>query len=320
MESRDAGYSIKGNGELVLVTGGAGFIGSHVVERLLKEDYKVRVLDNLCQGFKEWVPVGHPNLESFIEGDITNFETCKKAMEGVVGVFHLAAMSKVLPSLLDPNMIDFCTEQNVNGTLNVLKAAKAAGTVRKVVYSASSTFYGLHPVPHVETMTPYCQTPYALTKYVGEQYMEVFDRVYDLPTVSIRYFQVYGPRQPTKGTYAVVAGIFIDQMVNGQSLTIHGDGSQTRDFVHVRDVAEANVRAFCVPEARRMTINCGTGKMNSIKELADIISPIQTHTPARPIDLKATLADTTKCQKILKWVPEITFYEGIDELLKLAKK
>lgn len=303
-------------GELVLVTGGAGFIGSHVCEALLGRGYRVRVLDNLSLGRREWVP-SDANLE-FIRGDICDVEACRAACGGVEGVFHLAAMSKVAPSVGDPSMVQYCTEQNVLGTLNVLDAARAAG-VKKVVYSASSTYYGNRPPPHREDMPPDCLNPYALTKYAGEQYCELFDKMYDLPAVSLRYFQVCGPRQPTDGPYAVVAGIFIEQKRRGVPLTIHGDGSQRRDFVHVRDVAEANVRAY-ESGARRMVINVGTGVSHSIKELADMISDDQVSgLPRRGGDSDATLADTSRCEEMLGWRPSIKFGDMVDEMLAAGR-
>lgn len=296
----------------VLVTGGAGFIGSHLCELLLERGYSVRVIDNLSLGNRKWLPV---DVE-FLEGDICNLRDCEDAIKGVEGVFHLAAMSKVAPSLSDPNMLNFCTDQNVIGTLNILSAARDSQIkIKKVVYSASSTVYGDTPPPHLEDMLPNCLTPYALTKYVGEQYCKLFDRLHDLPTVSLRYFQVCGPRQPNTGPYAVVAGIFIQQMKAGSPLTIHGDGSQQRDFVHVRDIAEANIRAF-EGDARGTVINIGMGESYSIKELADLISSNQiVGLPRRRADSDCTLADLSRCKQALNWTPQITFREIVDEMM-----
>ena len=258
----------------MLVTGGAGFIGSHVCEELLNRGYQVRVVDNLVTGQKKFLPEDS-NLE-FIQGDITDYDICDSVCEGVTAVFHLAAMSKVLPSLANLDMIDYCTTNNVVGTQNILKAAKMHH-VEKLVYSASSTYYGNTLPPHNENMLPACQTPYALTKYIGEQYCSLFDSLYGLDTISLRYFQVCGPRQPTNGQYAVVTGIFLRQKMQGQPLTIHGDGSQKRDFVHVKDVALANIKAY-ESDAHNLVVNIGTGKSYSIKELADLISPHQVFT------------------------------------------
>ena len=222
---------------LVLVTGGAGFIGSHLVEGLLAKGYRVRVLDSLIYGRREWVP---PEAE-FLKGDVADLATCREAMAGVAGVFHLAAMSRVIPSF---DTIETCTRDNVLGTQNVLIAAREAG-VRKIVYSGSSTFYGNQPAPHREYETPSeFLNIYGLTKQVGEQYCLLFDRHFGVPAVVLRYFNVYGPRQPQTGNYALVMGIFLRRWTDGNTLIIHGAGAQRRDFVHVRDVARANIMAF----------------------------------------------------------------------------
>jgi UDP-glucose 4-epimerase len=165
-------------------------------------------------------------------------------------------------------------------------------------------------------MLPACQTPYALTKYIGEQYCALFDSLYGLDTISLRYFQVCGPRQPTNGQYAVVTGIFLRQKVQGQRLTIHGDGSQKRDFVHVKDVALANIKAY-ESDAHNLVVNIGTGKSHSIKELADLISPYQMFIESkRKVDLIETRADTTLCQKLFNWSPKTSIYEIVQEMLR----
>ena len=183
-----------------LVTGGAGFIGSTLVNKL-KKNNEVVVIDNLTTGTN--VPEG----VEFIQGDVTDSSVYAKVGK-VDGIFHLAAMSKVLPSLGDPSMVDFCTHQNVMGTIQVLKFAASFEPPVKVVYSASSTYYGNNPVPNVETQLPDCQSPYALSKYVGELYCQLFSRLYNVPTVRLRYFMVFGPGEPSEGPYAVVTGIF----------------------------------------------------------------------------------------------------------------
>ncbi len=291
--------------ETMLVTGGAGFIGSHLVERLIQLGYKVRVLDNLSQGHREWV---HANAE-FVEGDIVDLSLCRKVSEGVTGVFHTAAMSKVAPSI---DKIEFCTEQNVIGTQNVLVAARDA-KVRKVVYSASSTYYGNQPPPQIESLLPECLNPYALSKYVGEQYCELFSRLYGLPTMGLRYFNVYGPRQPSVGAYALVLGIFLRQWKAGEPLTIHGSGEQRRDFIHVKDIVEANVAAFR-SKAEGTVVNVGSGTNISVKELADLISSKQILQPRRAGDAEITLADLQKTMRLLGWAPKIKFEDGIREL------
>jgi UDP-glucose 4-epimerase len=291
----------------VLVTGGAGFIGSHVAETLINHGYKVTVVDNLSQGKEEWVPL----RADFVVGDVTDLDMMRKLCAGQDGVFHLAAMSRVLPSLGGgPSSALFSAEQNITGTLNVLTAAAEAG-VKRVVYSASSTYYGSTPVPHHEDGPSGLATPYAVSKYVGELYCRQFSMMYNLPTVCLRYFQVYGPRCPKTGPYAMVSSIFIDQAKEGQPLTIHGDGSQRRDFVHVYDVATANRLAF---ESDFIgdyeVLNVGRGESFSIQELADLISPDQVHIEARAFDMKETLADVGRCFHRLAWVPGISFAKG----------
>ena len=296
-----------------LVTGGAGFIGSHVVDLLIEEGHEVTVVDNLSQGNQDWVN----EKVSFCIGDITDLELIRSLCKGKDAVFHLAAMSRVLPSLSGgPSACLFSAEQNIYGTINVLIAAAEAG-VKKVVYSASSTAYGNSKAPHYEGVFPDLITPYAASKFVGELYCRQFSKMYGLKSVSLRYFQVYGPRQPVSGEYATVAGIFLEQAKWGKPLTIHGDGSQRRDFVHVRDVAKANLLAF--EYEAHGTINVGTGVSHSIKELADLISSNQVFLPVRNFDMTETKADVKRCQRNLRWLPEIGFNQGIQELIDAAK-
>lgn len=292
-----------------LVTGGAGFIGSHVAELLLTRGYCVAIVDNLAYGKREWVPSG----AGFYEGDVTDLGLMREICSDFkpAAVFHLAAMSRVLPSINQgPESAIFSANQNIIGTLNVLTAA-AENRAEKVVYSASSTYYGQLPAPHTETDPIGAHTPYAVSKYVGELYCQRFSAMYDLPTVCLRYFQVYGPRCPSTGPYAMVSSIFIDQWKRGEALTIHGDGSQKRDFVHVYDVAKANLLAF---ERAGLgggeVLNVGRGESFSIKELADLISPNQVFTEARKFDMPETRADISKCFRFLDWVPSIKFVHG----------
>jgi nucleoside-diphosphate-sugar epimerase len=295
--------------ETMLVTGGAGFIGSHLTARLLQFGYKVRVLDNLSQGHREWVG---PAAE-FLEGDLTDQATCRRACEGITGIFHLAAMSKVAPSL---DQFEFCTEQNIIGTQNLLIAARDAH-VRKVVYSGSSTYYGNGAPPQAETALPNFLNPYAVSKYVGEQFCEIFTRLYGLPTVSLRYFNVYGERQPSAGAYGLVLGIFLDQHRRGEPLTVHGDGAQRRDFIHVSDVAEANVAAYRSDVAGTV-MNVGSGTNISIQEIADMISPDQKHLSRRAGDAEATLADIGRIKRLLGWEPKVAFREGLRQLMQAS--
>jgi len=294
---------------LILVTGGAGFIGSHLAEGLLACGYRVRVLDNLSQGKREWVPAG----AEFVGGDIANMADCARACAGVAGIFHLAAMSRVAPSL---GNIDGCTTPNVVGTQNILIAARDAG-VKRLVYSGSSTFYGNGRAPQQEDMDPEFLNFYSLTKYVGEEYCTLFDRLYGLSTAIVRYFNVYGPRQPETGAYALVIGIFLNRLAMGLPLVIHGDGSQRRDFIHVRDAVEATIRVF-ESDARAEVFNVGSGTNVSIKEIADIVSPRQEHGPRRAGDAEVTLADISRIQSRLGWKPKVSFEEGMRELIELT--
>ena len=298
----------------VLVTGGAGFIGSHVAELLLHRGYEVDVVDNLSQGYRDWVPDG----VRLIEGNILDLALMRKLCADKAGVFHLAAMSRVLPSIgAGPESVLFSADQNIKGTINVLIAA-AEAKVGKVVYSASSTYYGQTPAPHTEDGPLGAHTPYGLSKYIGELYCKQFSTMFDLPTVSLRYFQVYGPRCPKTGPYAMVSSIFIDQWKRGEPLTIQGDGRQRRDFVHVYDVANANVLAFEKPVGGGEVINVGCGESFSIKYLADLISDNQVFVPPRAFDIPETLADVSKCRRLLGWFPTVNFVGGTLALKKAA--
>jgi UDP-glucose 4-epimerase len=294
--------------ELVLVTGGAGFIGSHLVEALLRRGKRVRVLDDLSLGRREWVA----EAAEFLEGDIRDPDACRQACAGCAGVFHMAAMSRSAASLTN---IEVCTTANVVGTQNVLIAAKEAG-VRKVVYSGSSTYYGNRPAPHHEDLPGDFLNFYGLTKYAGEEYCLMFDRLYGLPCTVLRYFNVYGPRQPEEGVYALVLGIFLRRAAEGKPLLIHGTGEQSRDFVHVRDVAEANIAAYD-SEARGVRLNVGSGTAISVKEIADMISDRQEFGPRRVADAEITLADLTRIRELLAWEPTVSFRAGLKELSEL---
>jgi len=295
----------------LLVTGGAGFIGSHVAEALIAKGHRVRVMDNLVSGRREWVP----KQVEFVEADIADLDACRQAAKGCEGIFHMAAVSRVLPGF---ETILAYTRSNIIGTQNILIAAHEQ-KVRKVIYSGSSSYYGDQPFPHLEDITPPKPVSfYALTKQVGEDYCRMFDSAYNVPSVVLRYFNVYGPRQPQTGTYALVIGIFLKRHAMGEALLINGDGTQRRDFVHVRDVVRAQIMAYD-SDVRGATFNVGCGSNISVKQLADMISPKQEHRPSRPGDPQVTLADITRIQKILGWQPQISFQEGMDELVQLMR-
>lgn len=291
----------------VLVTGGAGFIGSHLCEGLLARGYQVRVLDSLIYGRREWVP----DACEFLEGDIRDLATCHRAAKDMDAVLHCAAMSRAAPS---QEAIEVCTGSNIVGTQNMLLAARDAGG-RRFIYSGSSTYYGNRTPPHRESDPSDLLNIYGLTKRVGEQYTLMFDQHFNLPSLVLRYFNVYGPRQPETGAYALVLGIFLKRKAEGKPLEIHGDGKQRRDFVHVRDVVAANIAAL-ESNVRGEVFNVGSGTSLSVQELADMISPDQVHTPARKNDSEATLADIAKIRDRLGWSPEISFAEGLKELLR----
>jgi nucleoside-diphosphate-sugar epimerase len=294
----------------VLVTGGAGFVGSHLVEACLKRGYEVRALDNLSLGKTGWVDA---NAE-LIEGDIRDFEVCKRAVQNCSGVFHLAAMSRSAASL---DNIDICTTNNIIGTQNILSAARDAG-VQKVVYSGSSTYYGNLPPPHREEMRPDYLNFYGLSKHVGEEYTLLFDRLYGLHGNVLRYFNVYGPRLSGEGQYALVMSIFFRLLKEGKPLTIHGSGQQARDFVHVRDVAQANILAF-ENAAHGRVYNVGSGVAVSVKELADSLSTNLVYEPRRAGDAEITLADISRIKDELGWTPQVSFADGLKELIEEAQ-
>jgi len=298
----------------LLVTGGAGFIGSHLCEGLLARGHQVRVLDNLAYGRRDYLPEG----VEFLQGDIRDPAACQAAAKGIDGIFHCAAMSRSGPS---QDQIEVCTQSNITGTQNMLLAARDAG-VKRFVYSGSSTFYGNRPVPHRESDPPDLLNIYGLTKKVGEDYCLLFSKNFDLDCVVLRYFSVYGPRQPQTGAYALVLGIFLNRRAEGQVLEIHGDGKQRRDFVHVRDVVAANILAYEQAQregVRGEVFNVGSGESLSVKELADLISPDQVHIQARKGDAAETLADISKIKARLGWSPRISFAQGLKELITLTK-
>lgn len=292
-----------------LVTGGAGFIGSHLVNRLIKDKHQVTIIDNLSTGYKKNL---NPKAK-FIRADIKNLAQIKKHFPGQDFVFHLAAIPRIQPSIKNPFLTN---DNNITGTLNVLSASYKAG-VKRVIYSASSSCYGTNKPPLKEDDKPHCLNPYAVGKYTGEIYCRLFSELYGLDTVSLRYFNVYGSRMDNQGDYATVIGIFLRQKNQGKSLTIVGDGKQKRDFTYVDEVVEANIKAMKYKRKfKGEVINIGTGKNYSVNQLAKIIGGKNIHIPLRPGEAKTTLADISKARKILKWQPKITLEEGIKKIVK----
>eukprot|EP00746_Dinoflagellata_sp_MGD_P062338 gnl/MRDRNA2_/MRDRNA2_26234_c0_seq1.p1 gnl/MRDRNA2_/MRDRNA2_26234_c0~~gnl/MRDRNA2_/MRDRNA2_26234_c0_seq1.p1 ORF type:complete len:470 (+),score=95.74 gnl/MRDRNA2_/MRDRNA2_26234_c0_seq1:54-1463(+) len=303
--------------ELVLVTGASGFIGSTLTEKLLKLGYRVRAFDNLETGNIINLDLRNPRLE-FFYGDIKSLEDLRRAMKGVVGVFHLAAASKVLPSLKDPKMATFNVDMNAIGTANLLEAANETQIVKKVMYAASSTYYGnqRHPFKEDDLFVP--SSPYAASKYMGELQMLTYDSLYNLPTLSLRFFMVYGPRNPSTGAYAIVTGKFVGRLLDGKDLVIEGNGKQFRDFIHVDDIARGLIMGY-QSRVRATVINLGTGVKYSVKEVADLVSPRQVFAPPRKNDLNGTLSNTCRAKKLLGFKTKKDFVAEMKFLIQKAK-
>lgn len=295
--------------EKVVVTGGAGFIGSHIVDVCMEKGFDVHIVDDLSGGKMERVN----KKATFHKLDIRDLAAIKSVIKGAVYVFHTAALPRVQFSIENPVLTN---DVNVNGTMNVLIASHEGG-VKKVVYSASSSAYGDQDVlPLVETMTASPKSPYGLHKYIGELYCRVWSEVYDLPTVSLRYFNVYGPRFDPDGAYALVIGKFLKQRKNGEPLTITGDGTQTRDFTHMSDVVRANILAAENDNVVKGEVfNIGFGKRTDINTLAKLIGGEVVHVAPR-LEPHDTEADNSKAKRVLGWAPQVALEEGIAELKK----
>ncbi len=297
-----------------LVTGGCGFIGSHLTEALLKNGARVRVLDNLSVGRRENLDsvASHPGLE-ILEGDVADSETCKGAMQGVDVVYHLAARADIVPSIDDPEVY---FSSNVTGTYNILQAARAEPAFKKIVYAASSSRYGIpDQVPTPETAPALPQYPYALTKDLGEQTVRHWSQVYDMPATVLRFFNVYGPRVRTSGTYGAVFGVFLAQKLANKPLTIVGDGHQRRDFTHVSDIVRAIITATDL-QTRGEAFNVGTGRPVSVNRIVELIDPDDTiFIPKRPGEPDVTCADTTKFHAATGWEATMSIEDGVKDLI-----
>lgn len=296
-----------------LVTGGAGFIGSHLVDRLLGDGHQVRVLDNFATGRPE--NLAHLRQAvglSVAQADVADFAAIQGLFEGVDWVFHLAALADIVPSIQRP--LDY-HRANVDGTVNVLEAARLAG-VKRLVYAASSSCYGIPDVyPTPETVPVRPQYPYALSKYLGEEMVRHWAQVYHLPAVSLRFFNVYGPRARTSGTYGAVFGVFLAQKLNGLPYTVVGDGTQTRDFTFVTDVAAACVAA-AGSNVGGEVLNVGSGHTYSVNRLVELLGGPVTYIPKRPGEPDCTFADITKIRRVLEWEPRVSFEEGVGIMLQ----
>jgi nucleoside-diphosphate-sugar epimerase len=294
----------------VVVTGGAGFIGSHIVDSLVEKGYDVHIIDNLAGGCKDYL---NPKASLHI-ADITDLESLRSIICGAQYVFHQAALPRVQFSIEYPIKTN---EVNVVGTLNALIASKEGG-VKKFIYAASSSAYGdQEMLPLREDMPAKPKSPYGLQKFIGEKYCQMWSQIYGLPTVSLRYFNVYGPRQSAEGAYALMIAKFIKSRKMGLPMTITGDGEQTRDFTHVRDVVEANILAA---ESDKVglgeVLNIGAGRNYSVNRVAALIGGTVVYIPAR-IEPSHTLADNTKARELLGWSPKVLLEDGIAELKRL---
>jgi len=297
-----------------LVTGGGGFIGSHLVDRLLADGRRVRVMDNF--------EVGNPrNLEQHKDNDnldvqfsdIRDRDAVKRAMADVDRVFHLAARADIVPSIVEPREY---FESNVDGTYNMLEASRAH-EVSRFLYVASSSCYGLpdsYPTPEDAAIRP--QYPYALTKYLGEELAMHWAQTYKMPVVSLRFFNVYGPRARTSGTYGAVFGVFLAQLLANKALTIVGDGEQSRDFTFVSDVVDAIVTA-AASDANGEIFNVGSGAAVSVNRLVELLGAEKSvHIPKRPGEPDITLADMTRIKSRLGWEPKVPIEEGVKVMLE----
>lgn len=295
-----------------LVTGGAGFIGTNLVKKLLQEGHEVRVLDNYAAGRKE---ERIQKEAEYIEGDIRKMDELMQAMKGVQGVFHLAALPRMSCSVENPQETN---DVNATGTLNVLIAARD-NEIKRVVYSASSSAYGgcEKGMALEEGMKAAPISPYGLQKFIGEEYCRIFPELYGLETVSLRYFNVYGPYMDPEGAYALVIGKFFRQKQAGQPMTICGDGEYFRDYTHVDDVAQANILAMTSDKVGKgELINIGFGKPYSVNEVVKMIGGEYIFIDPRPGDPRWTKANISKAKELLGWEPKVGLEEGIVMLKK----
>ena len=290
-----------------LVTGGSGFIGSHLVDELINQGYEVLVLDNESADSERFY---RNEKAQYAKQDISNYHLTNTFYAGVDYVFHLAAESKIGPAIENP--IE-AAQKNVVGTCTVLQCARKWG-VKKVIYSSTSSGYGNNPHPNVETQPDECLNPYSVTKVAGEKLCKMYTDLYDLKTITFRYFNVYGDRAPQKGQYAPVIGIFKRQKDAGEPLTIVGDGEQRRDFVHVSDVVRANILAATTEvddECYGRVYNVGTGKNYSVNQIADWISDNQTNIPPRKGEVRESLADIQRIKDTFDWKPQVELEEWV---------
>ncbi|MBN2570804.1 MAG: SDR family oxidoreductase [Ignavibacteriales bacterium] len=300
-----------------LVTGGVGFIGSHIAEKLVELGHKVRVLDNLSTGKIENINSFKNEIE-FIEGDIRDYSTVKNALKNIEVVFHLAALPSVPRSIENPLLTN---DVNVNGTLNILNAMREDG-VKRMVFSSSSSVYGDTPtLPKREDMTPSPLSPYAVSKLTGEYYCKVFANLYNLEIISLRYFNVFGPRQDPNSEYAAVIPKFIKLMLQNKRPTIYGDGTQSRDFTYISNVVYGNLLAGTYEKSNGQVFNCACHQRVTLNELVDKINEILNNN-IQPIyerhrvgDIEHSFADIGAIKKSMNYEPLMIFYEGLKKTI-----
>lgn len=305
-----------------LITGGAGFIGSNIAHALVKKRQQVVILDNLFSGRLSNLEDIKNHVE-LINGDIRNFETVKKAVAGVDYVLHQAALRGVYQSVKDPLAVN---ETNITGTLNLLIAARDA-KVKRFIFASSSSVYGLiGNKKNIETLPPRPESPYALTKLAGEEYCRLFYKIFGLKTISLRYFNVFGPYQNPDDSYAAVIPLFVKNALNNQPSEIHGDGKQSRDFTHIANIVQANIKAVTASKALfGEAYNIAAGQNTSIRQLHNLIQkdlnkkiqPLQK--PPRQGDTPRSFADITKAKKFLRYNPQIDFAHGLKNTLMWYK-
>jgi nucleoside-diphosphate-sugar epimerase len=299
---------------MYLITGGAGFIGSNLAEALVKDGKAVRVFDNFSTGSIDNLAAFRDRVEVF-EGDLRDYDAVRTAMKGVEYVCHQAALRAVQRSVDDPLSSD---EVNVHGTLHVLEAARQSGSVKRVVYASSSSVYGDDPtLPKQEDQRPSPVSPYAVSKLAAEHYCRVFTKLYGLETVSLRYFNVFGPRQSPLSQYAAVVPLFMRAALRDEPIEVHGDGEQSRDFTHIDNVVEANRLSCTVPGVGGEVFNIACGARHSLLEIAAIIGGFvgrelaRRHVSPRAGDVRHTLADISKAERLLGFRTLVGFEDGL---------
>ncbi len=295
-----------------IVTGGAGFIGSHMVDLLVKEKFELLVIDNLINGREE--NINKSSNVKFLKADISDYSvSLDEYFEDVDYVFHFAAMADIVPSINNPLLYH---KANVDGTINILEAAKKSKNLKKFVYAASSSCYGIPDnYPTLETSSIKPEYPYAHTKRIGEEYVLHWGQIYKIPVVSMRFFNVYGPRHRTSGTYGAVFGVFLAQLLNNKPLTIVGDGEQTRDFTFVTDVVDACYIA-AKSDITNEIFNVGSDNTYSVNYLVELLGGEKVYIPKRPGEPDCTYADISKIKKMLNWTPKVSFEEGVKIMLE----